>query len=89
MSSCRSISGRKTAKRADTWHSYFIALAIPAGSYVALALAEPRAWAHAHGVHGTPALVVYYRGQPLFRMMGRVTPTELLHRFQELHGKEV
>jgi thiol-disulfide isomerase/thioredoxin len=54
-----------------------------------LALAEHRAWAHAHGIHGTPALVVYYRGQLLFRIIGRVTPTELLHRFQKLHAKEV
>ena len=46
-----------------------------------LHLAEHRDWAGAHGVYGTPALVVYYRGRPLFRLLGRVTPAELLQRF--------
>jgi thiol-disulfide isomerase/thioredoxin len=46
-----------------------------------LHLAEHRDWARAHGVYGTPALVVYYRGRPLFRLLGRVTPAELLQRF--------
>jgi hypothetical protein len=49
-----------------------------------LALAEHREWAHSHGVHGTPALIVYYRHQPLFRVIGRVTPEELLRCFQKL-----
>jgi len=49
-----------------------------------LTLAEHRAWAQAHGVYGTPALVAYYRGQPLLRISGRVTPEELRQRFQEL-----
>lgn len=49
-----------------------------------LLLAEHREWANQHGVHGTPALVVYYRHQPLFRVMGRVTPEELLRCFQNL-----
>jgi hypothetical protein len=47
-------------------------------------LAEHREWAHQHGVHGTPALIVYYRHQPLFRVMGRVTPAELLRCFQNV-----
>jgi hypothetical protein len=46
-----------------------------------LHLAEHRDWAKAHGVYGTPALVVYYRGRPLFRLVGRITPAELLQRF--------
>lgn len=45
-----------------------------------LRLAEYRDWAYAHGVHGTPALVAYYRQQPLFRLIGRTTPEELLQR---------
>lgn len=49
-----------------------------------LTLAEYRDWAHAHGVYGTPALVAYYRGQPLLRITGRVTPEELRQRFQDL-----
>ena len=49
-----------------------------------LLLAEHREWANQHGVHGTPALIVYYRHQPLFRMVGRLTPEELLRCFQKL-----
>jgi hypothetical protein len=49
-----------------------------------LVLAEHREWAHTQGVHGTPALIVYYRHQPLFRVIGRVTPEELLRCFQKL-----
>jgi hypothetical protein len=47
-----------------------------------LTLAEHRDWAHVHGVYGTPALIAYYQGKPLFRIIGRVTPTELLQRLQ-------
>jgi len=47
-----------------------------------LRLPEYRAWAHAHGVHGTPALVAYYRHQPLFRLIGRTTSAELLRRLR-------
>jgi hypothetical protein len=50
-----------------------------------LRLADYRDWAQAHGVHGTPALVVYYRHRPLFRLVGRTTPAELLRRLQD-HG---
>lgn len=46
-----------------------------------LHLAEHRDWAREHGVYGTPALVVYYHGRPLFRLIGRVTSAELLQRF--------
>jgi thioredoxin-like negative regulator of GroEL len=46
-----------------------------------LRLAEHRDWAQAHGIHGTPALVVYHQHRPLFRLMGRVTAEELLQRF--------
>ena len=49
-----------------------------------LLLAEHREWAYQHGVHGTPALIVYYRYQPLVRIVGRVTPEELLRCFQKL-----
>jgi hypothetical protein len=48
-----------------------------------LRLADYRDRARAHGVHGTPALVVYYRHRPLFRLVGRTTPAELLHRLQD------
>jgi hypothetical protein len=47
-----------------------------------LALGEYRDWAHLHGVYGTPALIAYYSGRPLFRFIGRITPTELLQRLQ-------
>ncbi len=46
-----------------------------------LTLPEHRDWAGAHGIYGTPALIVYYRHQPLFRLIGRVTSHELLQRF--------
>ena len=46
-----------------------------------LSLAEHRDWAKAHGIYGTPALVVYHQHRPLFRLMGRVTAEELLQRF--------
>jgi thioredoxin-like negative regulator of GroEL len=49
-----------------------------------LLLDEHREWAHQHGIHGTPALIVYYRHQLLFRMVGRVTPEELLRCFRNL-----
>jgi len=49
-----------------------------------LLLAEHREWAKQHGVHGTPALIIYYRHQPLFRVVGRVTPKELFRCFQNL-----
>ena len=53
-------------------------------SVLHLKLAEHRPWARDHGVFGTPALVVYYRKRALFRIIGRVTPEELLRRFREL-----
>ena len=49
-----------------------------------LKLNEHRLWARDHGVFGTPALVVYYRKRALFRIIGRVTPEELLRRFRDL-----
>jgi thioredoxin-like negative regulator of GroEL len=49
-----------------------------------LLLSEHREWAHQHGVHGTPALIVYYQHQPLFRVVGRLTPEELRQCFQKL-----
>jgi len=48
-----------------------------------LRLDEHRPWAHGHGIFGTPALVVYRRRQPLFRIIGRITPDELLRRFRD------
>ena len=48
-----------------------------------LTLAEYRDWARLHGVYGTPALIAYYHGRPLFRLMGRVTLTELLQRLRD------
>lgn len=48
-----------------------------------LDLSEYREWARAHGVYGTPALVAYQHGRPLFRMLGRVTPMELLQRLRQ------
>jgi thiol-disulfide isomerase/thioredoxin len=47
-----------------------------------LTLTEYRDWARAHGIYGTPALIAYYHGRPLFRLIGRVTPTEILQRLQ-------
>ena len=49
-----------------------------------LGLAEHREWAYAHGVHGTPALIVYYQHQMLFKVIGRITPEELLRCFQNV-----
>jgi thioredoxin-like negative regulator of GroEL len=48
-----------------------------------LSLTEYREWAQAHGIHGTPALVAYQQGRPLFRILGRVTPAELLQRLRQ------
>ena len=53
-------------------------------SVLHLELGEHRPWARRHGVFGTPALVAYYRRRALFRIIGRVTPEELLRRFREL-----
>ena len=53
-------------------------------SVLHLKLSQHRPWACHHGVFGTPALVVYYRSRALFRIIGRVTPEELLRRFREL-----
>lgn len=50
-----------------------------------LYLADHRDWAKAHGVYGTPALIVYYHGRPLFRLIGRVTTAELLQRFLDFN----
>jgi hypothetical protein len=50
-----------------------------------LTLTEYRDWARAHGIYGTPALVAYYQGRPLFRLMGRATPAELVQRLRQ-HG---
>lgn len=55
-------------------------------SVLHLRLDEHRPWAHGHGVFGTPALVVYCRRQPLFRIIGRVTPEELIRRFGDLEA---
>ena len=49
---------------------------------IRLKLAEYRDWAGTHGIYGTPALVAYYRGRPVFRLIGRITPSELLQRLQ-------
>lgn len=49
-----------------------------------LRLTEHREWARTHGIYGTPALLAYYRGQPLFRCMGRITFDELLYRLRRL-----
>ncbi len=58
-------------------------------SVLHLKLSEHRPWACDHGVFGTPALVVYYRSRVLFRIIGRVTPEELLRRFRELDVEDV
>ena len=47
-----------------------------------LMLHEYRHWGRVHGVYGTPALIAYYQGQQLFRLIGRVTPDELLQRLR-------
>ena len=52
-----------------------------------LLLADHREWAHLHGVHGTPALIAYYRHEPIFRAIGRITPEELLRCFQNLRSQ--
>lgn len=54
-----------------------------------LNLTEYREWAQAHGIYGTPALVAYQHGRPLFRMLGRVTPTELLQRLRQYGVEEL
>jgi hypothetical protein len=50
---------------------------------IQLTLSEHVEWAQAHGVYGTPAIVVYYQHQPLFRLIGRITPGELLQRLAD------
>jgi hypothetical protein len=50
---------------------------------IQLTFSEHVAWAQAHGVYGTPAIIVYYQHQPLFRLIGRVTPSELLQRLKD------
>ena len=50
-----------------------------------LRLDEHRPWASGHGVFGTPALVAYRR-RPLFRIVGRVTPEELMRQFRGLEA---
>lgn len=50
-----------------------------------LMLREHREWAVAHGIYGTPALIAYYQSRPLFRLIGRVTPDELMRRLRQ-HG---
>lgn len=52
-------------------------------SVLRLNLTEYRGWASAHGIYGTPALIAYYRGRPLFRLIGRVTPAEFLQRLRD------
>jgi len=51
-----------------------------------LPLSDYRDWAKTHGIYGTPALIAYYQGRPLFRLIGRVTFAEL---FQRLHDSGV
>ena len=58
-------------------------------SVLHLKLNEHRPWARDHGVFGTPALVAYYHSQVLFRIVGRVTPEELLRCFRELVAGDV
>ena len=50
---------------------------------------DHRPWARAHGIFGTPALVAFCRRRPMFRVVGRVTPEELIRRFRELEGTGV
>lgn len=50
---------------------------------IQLTLSEHVEWAQAHGVYGTPAIIVYYQHQPLFRLIGRATPDELLKRLTD------
>jgi hypothetical protein len=51
-----------------------------------LTLTDYHDWARRHGVYGTPALVAYYQGRPLFRLIGRTTLSELLQRLHD-HGQ--
>jgi thiol-disulfide isomerase/thioredoxin len=53
-------------------------------SVLHLKLNEHRPWARGHGIFGTPALVVYCHSRALFRVIGRVTPDELVRRFRDL-----
>ena len=53
-------------------------------SVLHLRLDEHRPWARGHGVFGTPALLAYCGRQPLFRIIGRVTPEELMRRLRDL-----
>ena len=48
-----------------------------------LTLSEYREWAQTHGIYGTPALVAYYQGRSLFRMMGRVTQAAQRQRLRQ------
>ena len=50
-----------------------------------LALNEHREWAQAHGIYGTPALIVYYQHRVVCRIVGRVTPEELLQHFANMN----
>ena len=54
-----------------------------------LKLSEHRLWASGHGIFGTPALVVYCRRRPLLRIIGRVTPEELIRRFRDLEVEDL
>ena len=58
-------------------------------SVLHLELGEHRPWALGHGIFGTPALVVYCRRRALFRIIGRVTPEELMRRFRDFKVEEV
>ena len=55
-------------------------------SVLHLRLDEHRPWARGHGVFGTPALLAYGGRKPLFRMIGRVTPEELVRRLRDLES---
>ena len=46
-----------------------------------LTLSDHQEWAQQHGIFGTPALIAYYHHRPILRILGRVTPAELLQRF--------
>ncbi len=50
-----------------------------------LTLTEYRHWAGVHGIYGTPALIAYYQGRSVFRLIGRTTSSELLQRLR-LYG---
>jgi hypothetical protein len=49
-----------------------------------LRFAEHRHWAQPHGIYGTPAMIAYHEGRLLFRLIGRVTPDELLQRLRQI-----